>query len=112
MQENGDDIRLTNLVWAGIGQAILRLTVSTILYFVAGAVGLLVSFFWGISVGRRSKLAAYPVSTGIIASLATGFHGAILVWAFWLLDLSLYPFGSIRKSVYGDWPMRLKRVTC
>lgn len=80
------------IILGGAGYAILRSLISIALYFVAGLLGLLVSWIYGIYTGRRSIMIGYPKATAAMSSLGTSMHAIILLLAYFRFELSPYPF--------------------
>lgn len=86
-----EGVPFSRVVMAGVGHAILRSAISIILYLVAGLPGLVLSWLYGISLGRRSRMIGFPKATSAMASIGTATHAAVSIWTYILLSLSVAP---------------------
>ena len=86
-----EGVPFSRILFGAFGHALLNTIVSIFLYLIAGLLGVVISWFWGISIRRRSIMQGFPKATGAMGSLATPMHLAIVCWAFYFFELSFLP---------------------
>ena len=81
----------SRIIFAAIMQTLLRLVVSIVFYLISGLIGLVISWIYGVTLGKRSQLTAYPRFTYLAGAIATMLHAAVLIGGYIGLELQPQP---------------------
>lgn len=80
-----------SLLIGAVLHIILRAIVTVPAYLVAGIVGVAISVIWMWVLGQKARLEHYQLETGLMATLATIGHVAVIWIAMNQFELGLYP---------------------
>ena len=99
----------SNVIFTGRVVNILLKTISKLMFPVAWAVSFWFGYFLAMRVLRSNT--SVSKNTRLFGVIGVNIYSISRFMGI-QRRLKRSGEGSIRKSVYGDWPMRLKRVTC